>query len=822
MSVQWQIYVNDTLVDEPKGWADISINVKRDDNWHGVFFEASTTSLTFYGAGAALLMAEKQANGLAAAATFRAEAVCGETIDVLQGSFDFGTYSERCGNDCAVEISIERTGCTMTLRNRYDQAVDLGKTTAFDNITLLPDYTGLNTTIELTAQQLLLINEARITDAAVSAVISDDIYWADCTGFNQYEGYLSIPTPDIKFESFGVFNPAFTPMLSECGTTASNHPPYPDEPTTTGTADLAGVINCDLENAEVEYRVKGTLNATMSGGGPPGVFGSIRVMKLPKDADPVFGWVTLSTVSIISLSATGSVSFDSSLVLPITMAAGDFIYWGIRFNTTRNSQISNCDITFDTDTYFKISAAATCESSSADTSLINEAGARIVEAITDSCMTLKSDYYGRIDSQPYVSESDGCGALRVISNGLKIRNAETSSHFISLQDFFNGLKWIDNIGMGIESNTETGIGEWVRIEPVEYFYQDVLLLTLPYIPEAISRLEPSMAYSLVNIGYSKWEVEKINGLNEFNSNKEFRTSLSTINNTLNALSDFVAGGIPIEVTRQQSFAVSGAADTKYDNDTFIICVTRAGTYDVTFDAAGNYMEFRTSGDGTEFLVGSITISGSVSNDATRTVLSTSILTNPGQLVLVRITFSGGATVDEVATGVTFPGIVSTGVFVEKNNITSPANIYSPATAYNWRIRPFYNLMRWFKSVAQCYVNLSNTTSKLFFGKGTGNYTAEGRLTTPDSCALENAVFAENDNLTTNDYIGAGGIPIFKPETIQFEYPLSIAEYITIKNNPYGYLNIQCGNGNFEKAFIKSLEYKPVAGQAVFTLIKKWQ
>jgi hypothetical protein len=820
--INWKIYINNTLVDEPQGLSDLTVSIKRDDNWHGIFFETSSTVLTFYGNGAAILKTEKDLNGLAAKADIRIEAVCGETVDIIEGSFDFGTYEESCGNTCLVKISIEKKGCLMTMRNRYDQKVDLSKTTAFDDTTLLPIYPGLQTNIELTAQQILLINEAEIKETPVSAVVSDDIYWADCTGFNEYQGYMTIPTPDIKFESLGVFNPAFGIELSECGTTASNYPPYPDTPTTTGTAGLSGVINCELQDVEIDYRVKGTINATMSGGGPPGVFGSVRIMKLPKDADPVFGWVILESVSIFSLSATGTDTFDQANTVAITLEAGDFIYWGIRFNTTRNSQISNCDITFDPGTFFKITTAATCENTDAQTSLINEAGARIVESITDSCMTFKSDYYGRTDSQPYASTSDGCGSLRVITNGLKIRNAENSNHFISMFDFFQGLRGIDNIGIGVEPNTVTGFGEWVRMEPVEYFYQNSQLLQLPSIPEATAKQDPTMAWSQVAIGYQRWEVEKINGLNEFNSNKQFRTSLSTINNQLDALSPFVAGGLPIEVTRQQSFATSGAADTSYDNETFIICTTREAAYEVTFNAAGNYMEFETSGNGSEFLVASITIAGSVNNNGTRTILSTSIITNPGQRVIIQITFNGGVTVDEVATGVTFPGIVSTGMFVEKDNITSPANIYSPATTYNWRIRPFYNLMRWFKSVAHCYVNLSNTTSKLLFTSGTGNYIAEGRLNIPDGCALENKVLAENDNLSNQDFIAAGNLPIYKPETVQFTYPLSIADYVMIKNNPYKYIEFQCGNGNFEKGYIKSVDYKPVAGEAVFTLLKRWQ
>jgi len=248
-----------------------------------------------------------------------------------------------------------------------------------------------------------------------------------------------------------------------------------------------------------------------------------------------------------------------------------------------------------------------------------------------------------------------------------------------------------------------------------------------------------MAASVIKVGYPNWQVETVNGLNEFNSTKDFRTSLSTINNTVEATSEFVAGGIPIEITRQQSFALTGSADTKFDNNTFIICVERSG-YDY---------------------------------------------------------------------------------IVEKDNITSPANIFSPETAYNWRIRPFYNLMRWFKSVAQSYVNLGNTTSKLFFTSATGNYEAEGRLTTPDACDLENKVLAENDDLTKDDYVATGGTPIYLPETLSFTYPLSIADYVAIKANPYGYLDVQCGNGNFEKAFIKSIEYSPVKGDAQFTLIKKW-
>jgi len=743
--ITWGIYINDVLVDEPQGWSEVVLNITRDANWHGVFFEASTSSLVFYGAGADMLIAEKEANGLAASATFRAEATCegSASVDILEGSFDFGTYVKRCGNTCGVEIAIEKSGCIMTMKNRYDQKVDLQNTKAFDKTTLLPDYTGLDFSLELLPQQLSLGNEANMADTPMTEIISDNVNWSDSTGFNEYQGYMCPPLPVVTNASLGTFNAS--PIIDICGplVSATNRPPYPDFPTTSSTTSITGDIACALEDTEAQFRIKGSASVTFSGSPLPSFGMSVVLFRLPAGLDGTVAanWIEEYDVNIVNLNATGTQAFDLAATVSLGITQGDFIWFGIRTACTRLNQVSNVTVTFAVETFYKLLTSATCEPTDADVSMVNEVGARIVESITDMCMTMKSDYYGRSDSQPYASSVDGCGSLRVLSNGLKIRNATTSNHFMSLRDYFEGLRGIDNIGMGIEDNTEVGFGQWVRIESAEYFYQNVMLLRLNAIPAATSPLSADMGYSIVKIGYEKWQVEKVNGLNEFNSNKEFRTSLKTINNTLDATSAFVAGGIPIEITRQQSFQVTGAADTTFDDETFIICVERGG-YDY---------------------------------------------------------------------------------IVEKGNIDNPVNIFSPLTAYNWRIRPMYNLMRWFKCVAQSYVNLVNSTSKLFFSSGTGNYIAEGELPAGDLCKLEASIQPENTDLSKFAFASADdNTPIWKPETVSFAYPLSIADYIALKNNPYGYIEYQCGNGIFEQGFIKSVAYKPVQGEATFTLIKKWQ
>lgn len=742
--ITWNIYINDTLVDEPQGWSEVVLNITRDDNWHGVFFEASSSTLIFYGDGANLLIAEKDANGLAAYATFRAEATCGETIDILEGSFDFGTYVKKCGNTCSVSIAIEKSGCILTMRNRYDQKVDLQSSVAFDKMTQLQDYTGLDINLELTAQKLNIGNEANMQDTPVTEIITDNVNWGDSDGFNNYKGYMCPPLPVVTNASLGTFNAS--PIVDICAPTvsATNRPPYPDFPTTSATQSLSGDIICELTDTEAIFRIKGSAMVVFGGGSPaPSVGMSVVIFRLPAGLDGTVAanWIEEYDVNIVNLVASGTQAFDLSATVPLTIFQGDFIFFGIRTAGASLGQISSFSVTFDVETFFKLMSSSTCEPSDADVTMINETGSRIIESITDRCLTMKSDYYGRYDSEPYTSSVDGCGSLRVLTNGLKIRNATTSNHFMSMRDFFEGLKGIDNIGMGIEDNAITGFGQWLRIEPVEYFYQNIKVLSLPFIPTADSTLQSSMGYSVIKTGYQKWEVEKVNGLNEFNSNREFRTSLKTINNTLDVTTPIVAGGIPIEITRQQSFVTTGAADTKYDDETFIICVERGG-YDY---------------------------------------------------------------------------------IVEKGNIDNATGIFSPWTAYNWRIRPMSNLMRWFKLIAQSYVNLVNSTSKLFFSSGTGNYTASGELPAGDLCKLETGVIAENHDLSKFDFANVDDFtPIYQPETVTFVYPLSIADYITLKNNPYGYIEYQCGTGKTERGFIKSIAYKPTQGEANFTLIKKWQ
>jgi hypothetical protein len=284
----------------------------------------------------------------------------------------------------------------------------------------------------------------------------------------------------------------------------------------------------------------------------------------------------------------------------------------------------------------------------------------------------------------------------------------------------------------------------MRVEEVDFFYEDNEVFVIEAIPQGDEETQEQMFYSKINVGYKKWEVEGVNGLDEFNSNREYHTSFETVNNTLDITSALIAGSYPIEHTRLQNFADSGAADTKFDNDIFIITLKR------------NAYDFE----------------------------------------------------------------------VEQDNVSDAENFFHPETIYNFRLSPVRNLMRWYKTIAAGFVNLNSSENKLFFSAGTGNLIASGEVIEgayDGACKLENMPLAENQNIFTTHFARQEDYtPLWQNDIFTFNYPLNLAEYHSIQQSPYGYISFQCGNGEFEKGFIKEIKYKPAKGIANFALLKKFE
>ncbi len=718
--MQWKFTLDAVEIEEPIGFQAIAFNVLRDDRWHGIFFEASTTQLSFYGNAFDILKAAKESYGVDAVVIFTASSRCegqAEYDEVISGKLNFSNYQESCGDECLIRMAVEQDNCAMVFKNRFDQKVNIDSNVAFDKMTLLPAYTGIGFDMELATQEIPIS-----ADAEVGA----DGDGAELTGM-----------PSGPGSELVLIRPVYQVVRDNSILTGQLNDPENFYEDTMKTFMLSPQIlleeaqGCISTEFTYEIRLKGEATIVLT---------ELIRLELVVDywdgnGDHYLDGTVLHIYVIVAEASPGvEYAFDQTFSGTIIIPEGEGFYAYLRaVNYLALPTVTNITYNFDPETSFLLTNTKACPPTDAEVYLVNETLARATESITDACLTVKSDYYGRTDSQPYASTVDGCGGLRVVTPGLKIRQAPDKDFFASMKELMEGLRAIDNIGMGMEDTR-------VRIEPAEWFYQDVKIMDMPLIPSARSNIDDSKVYSNLKTGYAKWEIKSVKGIDEFNSAKEFRTGIKSISNELDIRSNLIASGYIIEDLRTKTLLNTGNTDSTYDNDIFIIVVDR--------DAYGFH--------------------------------------------------------------------------VEQGVAENAANFFSPATAYNWRIRPMYNLMRWFKSISQSYVNLVNTTSKLFFTQGTGNYLAEGMLPVYDVCRLENKVLAENRDLSINDFENtADGTPIYKPETITFDYPLSVAEYKLIKATPYGYLNVQCGTGEFQKAFIKQLSYKPAEGVASLTLIKKW-
>jgi len=740
-------YLDDLEIEEPQGFDSLELSIKRDETYHGITFEAATSPLLFYGAAFDYLKNKKETEGVKANVIFKAFSTCGEYDyeEVLSGRLNFGKYHESCGKECMISLPCEEDSCEIVLKSRFDQKVDIDKETGVDNFTPLPVYDGLAVETELPAHDLKTGTEGYVSDEG--DVIDVSIFaeaFAKSFVRPSYGRHIdqSLQVSELDPTVFAASNNGLNdsvlspvvlldPVNDDCydGT-------YDYTVRLKGSFDIQYKRGSDMTPVTSVFRFmaaigKGEFNENQNPESPtfPPVITNLGYTSIDPGPD-LNHWVG---------------TFDVSFSGTTSMATGDGFYAFLTWEPTGPfsgvTMIGN--ITFDKETYVKVQGVKSCPATTAELYLVHETLSRTAEAITNRCVRVKSSFYGRTDSEPFSFSSDGCGSLRSLTSGLKIRKAPEDKFFASLKDLVDGLNAIDNIGMAVEDDPDITGAELLIMEDVDYFYQDKEILRHEAIPAGDTDIEETRHYSKINVGYKKWEVEEVNGLDEFNSNRQYNTSVDTVNSTLEITSGLVAGSYPIEITRQQSFADTGAADTKYDNETFIICLQRSD----------------------------------------------------------------------------YP--VYNQLTVEQGNVTNPANIFSPATIYNYRISPIRNLMRWYKSIAPSYVNLSDSSNKLFFSSGTGNLIAYGKMTDP-ACRLQPIELKEHQNLFVKQFADqAESTQLWKNESFTYEYPMSLADYRAIKAGPYGYISAQCGNGDFNKYWIKEIKYRLNEATATFILRRKY-
>lgn len=575
-----------TVIDEPVGWDGLNMKLIRHKNWHGFFdyFDGKISSLQFDGIGFGILKDAYEGYGIDAKVEMLIEYACSDTDsyeELYTGRFDFNLYERNCSDRCYIEIDLQTTSCLIKFQNRYEQKVDLESLRTFDleegDYDDLPPYTYLGFDLTLRTKKIFYQTKAEMD-------LPDSFPFVDGTAAvlsNTYSHFYLFEFDNVLINSINSFNNYDAVIEGENFNDENLDQAHPGtfrlEPFAliecSGAYDIT--LNCVGEFNELSVSTR-QYSANWS------------LLHAHTETDGTITYVSVFT-DVFSPFATHSgstpnvVPFDIHTTQTVNLQQGDRLFWalfvvnyiystgvgGLGDPYTLNVSFTEYDI--------DVEMFTACESTRAKTFLINEALSRTTEIITGDCLRVYSDYYGRTDAEPYTSDADGCGGMRAITSGLLIRRAlrkdfTEAIYNTSMKQLFEGLNAIDNIGMGVEDDPNRPGFELLRIEPYKHFYTDTVLISLDKISAVKTEVDFDQHVGIFQGGYNKHETETQGGLNDFFTKRNYRTSLSSVSNTLSKVCDMIASGHSIEITRWQ--IGNSGQDWRYDNDSFIICIVR--------------------------------------------------------------------------------------------------------------------------------------------------------------------------------------------------------------------------------------------------------
>jgi hypothetical protein len=737
------------LTREPKGLSDIYPTIKRGEN-HGLTTETDV-KLEFYcnGAGKEFIDLVRLEQGIDAEITINIEAFCGcegitdapdYSIDYsddygsfiggscdddftgfYEGLLDLKTWST---DDIFTKVNINPAGILQTVKNRLDTKVDLFASETLEGTALTPfTYGGYDLTLH--SRALKLVSQAEGISESYSEVIvavpsTDTIYF-------------SLPFDYITYDEIGGIFIGSTPFVSSI-----QSPPALIQPV---------FVNNSAEDLvmQFDYTFIGTLYDYLA-------YARNYNLKLVYKVDTVLTGDNIPVPPLIpptEIIDYGNKNILANIImtqainevgtLNLTMPAGSMLTFYFVFANYDNDPVFGPFITgIDLDvTQMTVTGTTISETdpTTAKAFAIFEAGAQISRVITDQLDSFRSNIFGRTNSEPYAYDANGCGSFTALTNGFMIRGYPTTGDLarsirISMNEFFNGLNPVWNLGLGIEKD---GDDYFIVMDSKDTFY-DVsnTIMTIDNIPNLKRSEAPEYYYSNINIGYDKWETEFQNGLEEQNSKRQYNTGIKAVSNDLSIESELVASSYRLESSRRNTFSETLTTDSEYDEDNFLICLNRETTYDIPLNLD---------------------------------------------------------------------------IAEKDENFDQVNNLISPETAYNLRISPARNLLRWSPVVNAGLLKYAGREIK--FTSGEGNYKMTSELT-DDDCPgrWNNNLFEEGQNVQWDDSDNSDNTPIWMPEILEFSYPLSMTEWQNIQDNSKGVFEVSDSDTGHIKAFILEVKFKP--------------
>ena len=697
-------------IPEPVGFDAFLITVRRNVDLHGMDVVYNDNYLSFEGLGKEMALSEYNLFGINAVIRFLTEYRCGGVWETFySGVLAFRTIQIETGEVCFAKVCVNEAEFRRIVLSRSETKVDIESLESFDG-TQMQKYDNLGKEVEVPSKTVIMTNQSELKNAA---------FWELKTGGSNYTNHgsvninLKIPFGEVIINEIETFDSNVSFQETEAMLLDKNQSMIfrNDDPFTY------------IFQIDFNIKISVTLPFSLSGT-------KIRV-SIGRYYNNMFGNIvngdiitTSNKIEVFQFSMEGIEIPKGAMILAsiniIVPAGSSFVY------------SANCSVLEGA--YMKIKGLSKSPVTKSKTYLIHEMLSRITESITDGCLTVKSDYYGRTDSEVNPTTEDGNGSLRCFTNGYLLRRAlfedgTVPKFTVTLKDIMDGLNAIDNIGFGIE-------GDYLRVELMKYFYQEKVIIKFKDVDNITRMIMDDEHFGNANIGYEKWEAEQWNGIDGFHGKRQYRTGLLR-SHTFEKYCKFIADSYAIEATRRRQLK-DQSKDWRYDNDTFIFDMCRQ---------------------------------------------SNSIVVTQGD-----------------------------------HGVGVPNTLIDPASVMNANLSPARNAARWLHTIMR-----GSTPTLGYKMTYTGSEGYSGAITNIDNKGKNPIILgnvAENQDITSDDISVADlRYPKFKPMTAEFKYPLTIREFMIIKENLYGMIQFTQGE-NIEYGWIKEMEYKILEGTAWFLLYLK--
>jgi hypothetical protein len=535
-------------ITDPVGWDAMGRSYIRDPKWHGVFFEY-TTRLQFVKEGKDIIHTLYETYGPEAEIIF-----ISEERNITTRKWE-NYYTGRL-NLMTLEISklyatcnIENTGFVEKLKNRSDIKVNLQSLVDLDG-NALTAYTPEYVNIPLHSKQIIKVfnDLGNLDDFEMPSPGLGKVYLfpSHTTSLDEIETRVSYPTQLIH-NLDPVTNSMYLYKFDEAGSYQINIPALNQTLTNTHGGGVGG-------NWTLTYKLIY---------GKPDNYTTIvlAAVTVPRSQPIYLSTAYTETIDVIAgdeLYLFGEFDSFNGLV----GSSPQYNYYN--YLTTTNAKNS-----------ITITGITSFPATNANMVLIHEAWARVCESIIGQKDCFRSNYYGRVDSDPHSYAADGEGSLRGILNGFQARNFPIAERPInaSFRDLYETGVAVDGIGIGVKVISGK---QYVIAEPLEEFYQPVEILRLDWVKEITKEVAEDNYYNELEIGYKKWADEQFNNLDEFNSLRQYSFPISQTKNKLTLVSPYIAGGYPLEQIRREQYIATATKDNENDQENFIIQLRRDG------------------------------------------------------------------------------------------------------------------------------------------------------------------------------------------------------------------------------------------------------